>query len=739
MLRNKLLVVILIVAALLRFVGTKPGYNQFHADEGISYSAAVSMIKNRNLDPLRYDYPALVPLINYVFFKTVFIPLYWGRYYFENISRIVDGTVHIPIAPLEAKKIFQVFILGERERNALFWGRYVTALFSLGNVFLTYLLAKKLFNKKVGLISAFLLAFNYKHVMNSHIGLPDIYNAFFVLLSFLMAVNIWRKPNFKYYLLAGVVAGLSFSVKYQIFGIIPILVAHLFQTIQNRKFDLKKLINFKIVILLLSVPAVFFLINPYHLVNLEEALKILKYVSLKYALGTNKLNLYPFSYFYHVDLGPFEFVLVFAGLGIAIVKKHVQKLLLLLSFLFPLLYFMAYYSNGGFYVRNFINTVPIFLLFAGLAIWQIFELLKRFWGVRAGIIVLFPLLLATVFIPARNAIINSYFYTKPWNYDVMRPWIQNNLPKSAVVASHPFDAVNLGITNKRTEFVEDGAYSLNEHRDNGVDYVLVDSGGVSMPFYFWMSYGFNEASLFWNKPLDMMRNTFPGIVAEELFRYQVRTATKPWQAPDHQLILAKLFNWPVTEYGEVQKYEFDNELGNWSIFGKDNKSDLNYVFAKQVGRTKTGSISFLPSSARYSTARITSEKISVKEGHLYKVSGFLRTEKKLDPSEREGFIRVDFYGENPNLDKVGIITSVSSRVYGTDDCVKKEVVERAPDSAKYLTVSFQVYHTLATKVWLDDVQISESVNRVDNIIAKAPYTNNKIDLNYLYPNSQGNL
>lgn len=739
MLSNKLLVAILIVAAILRLGGTKPGYNQFHADEGITYSAAVSMIKNGNLDPLRYDYPALVPAINYIFFKTIFIPLSWGRYYLENISKIVDGVIHIPIAPLEAKKIFQIFVLGERNVNALIWGRYVTALFSLGNVFLTYLLAKRLFNKKVALISAFLLTFNYRHVVNSHIGLPDIYNSFFILLSFLAAVSIWKKPILKNYLLGGIIAGLSFSIKYQIFAIFPILTAHIFQATQDKKIIFKRLINLKIIMLLLFVPLVFLLINPFHLLNLEEMLVIMKYVALKYGMGVNRLNLYPFSYLYHIDFGSLEFVLMFVGLGIAIIKKYFQKSLLLSSFLFPFLYVMIYYSGGGFYVRNFINTTPIFLMFASLAIWQIFEWFKHFFGVKVSSIILFLFLIATVFVPARNSIINSYYYTKPWNYGVMKTWIQNNLPKNVLVAVHPFDAANLGITNKRTEFVEGGAYSLNEHRDNGAAYVLVDTNLVSMPFYFWMIYGFKEANLFWNKPLDIMKNTFPGIIAEELFRYQIHTVTKPWQAPDTQLILAKLFNWPDTKYREVRKYGFDVGPENWLIYGKDRDANLNYIFDKQVGKTGVGSLNFLPGSVMYPTVRITSDKISIKGGHLYKISGFLKTEKKLDPGEREGFIRVDFYDGDPDLEKVGIITSVSSRVYGTSDWIKKEVIERAPNNSEYLTVSFQVYHSLVTKMWLDDVQIDESVDKVDNIFAKTPYTNDEIDLNNLYPNSHGNL
>ncbi len=56
-------------AIILRFGGVWPGYNQYHSDEGVTYSAATSMIKNENLDPLRYDYPALVPLTNMIFFR----------------------------------------------------------------------------------------------------------------------------------------------------------------------------------------------------------------------------------------------------------------------------------------------------------------------------------------------------------------------------------------------------------------------------------------------------------------------------------------------------------------------------------------------------------------------------------------------------------------------------------------------------------------------------------------------
>ena len=88
---------------------------------------------------------------------------------------------------------------------------------------------------------------------------------------------------------------------------------------------------------------------------------------------------------------------------------------------------------------------------------------------------------------------------------------------------------------------------------------------------------------------------------------------------------------------------------------------------------------------------------------------------------------------------MGIISSVSSRVYGTDDWFKKEVTERAPEGSKYMIVSFQTANSTRIKIWLDDLKIEESISGVEDVAQKPPYDLKPIDLNYVYPNSQSNL
>lgn len=744
--KNYWLVAILILASVLRFMGTNPGYNQYHADEGITYSAAASMVKNGNLDPLRYDYPALVPLVNYVFFQTVFIPLNWAKYYISHIPQIMDGLVHIPIAPLEEKKIFQTVILGERDRNALFWGRYVTAFISVANVLLIYLVASKLFSKIaaplagkfIGLIAAFLLTFNFKHVINSHIGLPDIYNAFFMMLAMLMFINLWHKPTFKNYLYAGIAAGLSFSVKFQVFALVSLGLVHIYISSAKSRINIKQLFSPVFFIAVMATPVIFVILNPYFLAHFKRSVSIVAGVSQKYGVGANQFNFYPFSYFYHIDYGPIEFILMVVGLVIAIYRFKKESLLLL-SYLIPFMYVLVYYSRGGFYVRNFITTTPILMIFAAIAIWTGFNFVRRRIGYKAAVVILVITLPVVVIIPGRNALINSYSYTKPWGYDQMRPWVTQNLPKDVIVASHPFDIVNLKVPNKHTEFEISGAYSMAEHQEDGALYDIFNLNYAGYPFYFWMSYGLDELPLYWNKPLDIMRNMYHGLAAEQMFRYQVHAVTKPWQAPDTHIIIVKNPIWPVVDMKVLRSFSFDKDVEGWAIYGREKRSDENFVFDPGLGHDAKGSIIYLPSGQKYPTVRITSLPIPIKAGFLYNVSGFLKTDLVLEPREREGFIRVDFYNQNPDLEKVGLISAVSARVHSSNDWVKKELIERAPQGAKFLTVSFQTQVTTKLKIWLDDVVVQESKNVVDDITSKPPYDYHPIDLNYIYPNSHGNL
>jgi len=93
-------------------------------------------------------------------------------------------------------------------------GRGLMVFFGTLSVLITYKIGKKIFDKKVGLIAAFLFAVIPMHVASSKIIRTDVMATFFILLSFLYCIDILEEDNLHGYIMAGVFAGLAVATKY---------------------------------------------------------------------------------------------------------------------------------------------------------------------------------------------------------------------------------------------------------------------------------------------------------------------------------------------------------------------------------------------------------------------------------------------------------------------------------------------------------------------------------------------
>src|SRR3989344_7627396 len=153
-LKNRLLSLILLIALILRVVGFMPGYNPYHSDEGMSYSSAINMLTNLNLDPGRYDYPILIPLIHAIL------------YIFILPVAIIISFIFIPENIPTAKQIIDLFgrfLVVNQQTQVLFWARFITALFGVGVVYLAYKVSIAFFNdKRIGLVTSFMTAVNFR-------------------------------------------------------------------------------------------------------------------------------------------------------------------------------------------------------------------------------------------------------------------------------------------------------------------------------------------------------------------------------------------------------------------------------------------------------------------------------------------------------------------------------------------------------------------------------------------------
>lgn len=714
-----ILILIIIISFFLRFIGTKPGYPPYHSDEGIGYSAATSMVKNKNLDPLRYDYPSLVPLVNVGLYEAIFIPVAWTKYYALNLGKIIDGMIKLPIRGAEYKRIVQLEILGNRERNALFWSRYITAFFGFGVSLLTYFLAKKIFSKEVGLISMYLVAANFRQVLNSHLGLPDIYNAFFLLVSCLAILRVYKFNNRLSYFLAGLSIGLYFSVKFQFFTILPLLVVFVFSVFRKKANCIGLIISF------LSAGLVAIILNPYLILNFENFLRIQSYQLLKYGGGAFNLFLYPFSYLYQIGIGKTISLLAVLGIGWGLIKKFKSSLLLALI-IFQFFFMFTFYSTGGFYTRNFVTITPLVLIFAGYLINELSKLIKNR---KIGNIFLIIFVVVISFTQLKDSLIVTYEYLKPWNFEILASWLVKNIPDKSTVAAHSSVPLQDGV--KRSSYDFHLAFSMDEFKEEGADYAVISLDSAVNESYWWMGKGdIKEAINYWVKPVGVLEQTFSAMALREVESSGVYAVVNPWQAPDSNFVVAKVPKYNVASSRLVKTFDFRNGLEGWRKNGK-------MWYTDEVLDWLSGNLVIKAGGTASPILRWESPPLVVKSEKGFEIRYILKTESK-DESTLGGYIVASFYQKSQDaldsVNRVGVRLSKRNTHFGVWE--EKNLIGIVPNGATQMVIEFRNY-SVPVSNYLEKLELFDSEVNVDyGGVEINPFA---LDQNVLFPNSHGNL
>ncbi len=739
--QNKLLSLILLLALLLRFIGIYPGYHTYHSDEGMSYSSAIEMIRNLNLDPTRYDYPSLIPEIHAVLYVFLFIPV------FVLFNSIFSAGV-LPAHSDNIIDLWQKIVVINQQTMVIFWGRYITAFFGVLVVLMSYLVANLYFkDKRIGLVTAFLTAVNFRQVLNSHLGLPDIYNAFFWLLSIYAIGRLFQKLSFKNYILAGISLALFFSTKFQIFPVVSFILVHGLlswrRTRSRNPFNkFKYFIGREVILSAITALIVVLIINHYHLVRFEKFRAINSYNLLKYGFGTKVFNFFPLSYLYHIGIGQFVSLAVILGMMVAARRKFIETLILILPIV-PFLFLFLYYTRGGYYVRNFVSVTPIFLIFAGVFIvWFWESLLKKF---KPGISVNLMIFITVIVISLpqlQNSLVSSVSYLKPWEYVSARNFFSVNVPEKSTIVSHPWDMYPRDKGYTVVPLEPSTVYSLQEMQEEGAQYGFLNLDWLTLSSYWWMNRTTSDSIKFWEKPNDLLANTYGGVNSQELASFAIAAFVKPWQAPDMNILVVKIPEpLQLENKKEVKKFKFNkSDLDGWFLIDGSDEMPKKIYFDPDVGKENKGSIKIENGSRKYPLIEAASPVIPLEEGKAVEVDGWLKTSEVLVKKARDGYLRVDFYKENPG--KVGLLTkniygSLSSRVFGSNDWVEKKISVVPPRDAKFMAV--RAGTNGGTGLWLDDVSVYFSNDPVTDPKTKPPYIDYHFDIDILFPYSQGGL
>ncbi len=146
--------------------------------------------------------------------------------------------------------------------------RLPSAIFGLGTVMTVYLFGKRLYNRTVGFLSAFVLLTTFQFLYYSRIGMLDVTLTFFTTLSIYFYWHAEEDLKKSFWVISGLSMGLAVMTK-GIVGFLPLLVilAHQATLIFSGKKKLESnLINNTLLFLLSS--AVIFL--PWHLIMLQQ-------------------------------------------------------------------------------------------------------------------------------------------------------------------------------------------------------------------------------------------------------------------------------------------------------------------------------------------------------------------------------------------------------------------------------------------------------------------------------------
>lgn len=743
--KNKLLTLILSLAFILRVVGFMPGYNPYHSDEGMSYSSAINMLVNINLDPGRYDYPILIPLIHailYIFIlpfavliNFIFVP--------ENIpqsSNIVD--------------LFGRYIVVNQQTQVLFWARFITALFGVGVVYLVYKVSLAFFkDKRIGLVSSFMTAVNFRQVLNSHLALPDIYNSFFLLISIFATSNLYKNPSARNFFLAFLFAGFSFSTKFQIFSAFPLLIVLFILAFKNHKSSKRNFLNFfkffasrKIIVSALFTIVFVGFIHIFYFIHYGDFKEINSYNFLKYGFGVKTLNFYPISYLYHIGIGQFAFISIFLGIFVSL-RQNFLRTVKLLSVLVPFFYIFVYYSRGGYYTRNFVTITPLALIFAGVFIvwiWEIFA--KRFsFRVNTSLLILITTILISL-TQLENSLISSFAYLKPWEFESAGKFAAENIMYKATIVSHPWDKYPRDKDYNVITFEPSSVYSLQEMQEEDADYGFLNLDWVALGSYWWMNKSTLNKFEFWQKPNEILSNTFSAVAAQELADYSVAKFIKPWQAPDMNFLIVKIpSQLQIKEKNAISSFNFNqaSDLANWTLIDGDWDNPKKIIYDFKTGRESPGSLKFEDGTRRFPVVRVMSPIFpieSIGENKVLIIEGWIKSGNILDKKNRDGFLRVDFFKEHPQeitLATRSLQSSISSRFYGGTDWTRKEIIVFIPKRAKFMSIGVQLNNF--TDFWFDDIKIYQSADGYEDPRNKPPYIDYRIPDDILFPYSQGGL
>jgi hypothetical protein len=303
----------------------------------------------------------------------------------------------------------------------IFFGKLLAALFSIGVLLLTYMIAHRIFNKEVAILSTLFLAMSQTFFLFSNIIHAEIPSTFFALLGFYFFIE-------KRYAFSGIFFGIAFMTRFFIiFAVIPIFIALIYLVMMG-KIKTKTLTDFSAFFL---IPAIPYLIlnhtiykNPFHPFLLQYFMTI----------NTGWVFLQPY-YFYLMELIKENPMVLFSIFPLIFIfrKPELIKTTFILVFLFS---FIPYNFVAHKEMRIIIHALPFLYILAAYGVFYFLSLIRKKRGfVLSAVFVIFLLF----------AVPKLKFDMYEDNLDPFREYLKNMYIEEGLWVSNPAFITNFDL------------------------------------------------------------------------------------------------------------------------------------------------------------------------------------------------------------------------------------------------------------------------------------------------------
>ncbi len=313
---------------------------------------------------------------------------------------------------------------------------------SILSVFFIYLIGKELYDKKVGLIAAFILSVTWIHLFYTVRIMSDVPSLFFCLVSIYFFIISYQKIETKYFAISIFFMSLAILTRY-FYGIIGaiyllfVIIEHKHKFLKNKSFWVAGIIG--------AIPLIIFV-----LLNFMSHGSILPAASVYAESATEK----PGFAFYTLGFISHDFTFIFAlfffiGFFIALfevfiafdsikkVKKIKSHLFLILILLAPMTFFIFFLRAAE--DRYLFLSFAGFLLISSYAISIISDYMKKYSKYLAIAFIIIVLVFGAY---SSLKFGNDMIKSKTTSYLQMKQaflWIKDNTPQDAVLLGENID------------------------------------------------------------------------------------------------------------------------------------------------------------------------------------------------------------------------------------------------------------------------------------------------------------